>query len=63
MDRERFEKLVWQGIEAIPKRFLEKLDNVDIVIEDEPTPMQLEKLKLSQGAKLLGLYEGYHIEQ
>lgn len=58
MDRERFEKLVWQGIEAIPKRFLEKLDNVDIVIEDEPTPTQMRKLKLGQGTKLFGLYEG-----
>ncbi len=58
MDREKFEKLVWQGIEAIPKRFLEKLDNVDIVIEDEPTPAQMRKLKLGQGVKLFGLYEG-----
>ena len=58
MDQDKFEKLVWQGIEAIPKRFLEKLDNVDIIIEDESTPEQMRKLKLSQGAKLFGLYEG-----
>jgi predicted Zn-dependent protease with MMP-like domain len=58
MDKERFEKLVWQGIEAIPKRFLEKLDNVDIVIEDRPTEKQIKKLKLRQGDKLFGLYEG-----
>lgn len=58
MDRDRFEKLVWQGIEAIPKRFLEKLDNVDIIIEDEPSEEQIRKLKLGQGVKLFGLYEG-----
>jgi predicted Zn-dependent protease with MMP-like domain len=58
MDREKFEQLVRQGIEAIPKRFLEKLDNVDIVIEDEPTEEQMRKLKIGKGAKLLGLYEG-----
>lgn len=58
MDRDKFEKLVGEGIEAIPKRFLEKLDNVDVVIEDEPSPAQLKKLNLSQGAKLFGLYEG-----
>ena len=58
MDREKFEKLVWQGIEAIPKKFLEKLDNVDIVIEDEPTPTQMQKLNLGKGAKVLGLYQG-----
>ncbi|MFZ5559514.1 MAG: metallopeptidase family protein [Patescibacteria group bacterium] len=58
MDREKFEKLVWQGIEAIPKRFLEKLDNVDIVIEEEPTEEQKKKTKLGPNAKLFGLYEG-----
>jgi len=50
--------LVKQGIEAIPQRFLEKLDNVDIVIEDEPTEEQIEKLKLRKDVKLFGLYEG-----
>ncbi len=58
MDRGKFEELVKQGIEAIPQRFLEKLDNVDIVIEDEPTETQIEKLKLRKDVKLFGLYEG-----
>ena len=50
--------MVKQGIEAIPKRFLKKLDNVDIVVEDEPTEKQMEKLKLRKDVKLFGLYEG-----
>lgn len=58
MDNEKFEELVRQGIDTIPKRFLEKLDNVDIIIEDEPTEEQLRKLKLGLGSKLFGLYEG-----
>ena len=58
MDRERFEKLVLGGIEAIPEKFLEKLDNVDIVIENEPTDVQIKKLKLGRNSKLFGLYEG-----
>jgi len=58
MDRDKFEKLVWEGIEAIPKRFLEKLDNVDIVIEDKPAEEQMRKLKLGPGVKLFGLYQG-----
>ena len=53
-----FEKLVNKGIEVIPKRFLERLDNVDIVIEKEPTPAQLRKLKIRSGSFLFGLYEG-----
>jgi len=58
MNKEKFEQLVKQGIEAIPKRFLEKLDNVDIIIEDEPTEEQMRKLNLRKEVKLFGLYEG-----
>jgi len=58
MMREKFEKLVDEGIKAIPERFLKKLDNVDIVIEDEPTPYQLRKLRTWLGSLIFGLYEG-----
>lgn len=57
MTNEEFEKLVGQGIDAIDEKFLQKLKNVEIVIEDGPTPQQMEKLKL-RGALLFGLYEG-----
>ena len=46
MDIEIFEKLVNEGIKNIPQKFLDKLDNVGIVIEDNPTPEQLKKLKV-----------------
>jgi len=58
MTLESFEELVRQGIEAIPKEFLEKLDNVGIIIEDDPTPEQLRKLKIRKDYLLFGLYEG-----
>ena len=58
MNNAEFEKMVNAGIENIPKRFLDKLDNVAIVIEDEPTPNQKEKLHLRRGWTLFGLYEG-----
>ena len=58
MNRDKFEELVRQGIEAIPQRFLKKMNNVDIVIEDEPTKEQMKELKLGKGAKLFGLYQG-----
>lgn len=58
MEREKFEQLVDEGIKAIPKRFLEKLDNVDIVVEDIPNVYQLNKLNLDGNSMLFGLYEG-----
>lgn len=57
MTHEEFEGLVKEGLEAIDEKFLVKLKNVDIVIEDDPTPFQLKKIKLGN-ALLLGLYEG-----
>jgi len=58
MSREEFEEIVTEGIAAIPEKFLKKLKNVAIVIEDEPTPVQKEKLKLRPREDILGLYEG-----
>ena len=57
MTNEDFEKLVKEGIDSIDDRFLAKLKNVEIVVEDDPTPYQIERLKL-RGALLFGLYEG-----
>ena len=57
MTHEEFEQLVKQGIDAIDERFLQKLKNVEIVIEDNPTPYQLKKLNL-RGGLLFGLYGG-----
>jgi predicted Zn-dependent protease with MMP-like domain len=54
---EEFEQLVKEGIDAIDEKFLKKLKNVEIVIEDNPTSFQLEELQI-RGALLFGLYEG-----
>ena len=37
MTNDEFEQLVKEGIEAIDEKFLAKLKNVEIVIEDDPT--------------------------
>lgn len=58
MEQEKFEKLVDEGIKVIPKRFLDKLENVDIIIEEEPTLEQLRKLRIRKNSFLFGLYEG-----
>ena len=58
MERDAFEELVEQAIEEIPEKFLARLKNVAIVIEDEPSKEQIKKLKLRRDLALLGLYEG-----
>lgn len=58
MQKNKFEQLVDEGIKAIPKKFLEKLDNVSIVVEDEPNEFQREETGMRRGSILFGLYEG-----
>jgi predicted Zn-dependent protease with MMP-like domain len=58
MDRERFEALVYRAIEALPTEFKSKLENMDILVEDWPSPQQVNRLRLRNKAQLLGLYEG-----
>jgi predicted Zn-dependent protease with MMP-like domain len=58
MDSQRFEQLVIRAIESLPDEFRDRLDNIDIVIADRPSPEQLETLGGRRGEKLLGLYEG-----
>jgi predicted Zn-dependent protease with MMP-like domain len=55
---EEFEKIINWAMGELPKERIEKLNNVAIVYEDEPTPEQREKLKLRGGDTLFGLYEG-----
>lgn len=58
LSRKAFERIVGEGIDAIPERFLRLLDNVVILIEDEPTREQLDELAIAEDETLFGLYEG-----
>lgn len=58
MDRETFESLVDRAIDNLPPEFRQKLENVDIVVENWPVPEQLKNAKYKQPTQLLGLYQG-----
>lgn len=58
MDRADFEKLVDEALMEIPEKFLKILENVAVVVENEPNPEQLKKLGIRRDQLLFGLYEG-----
>jgi predicted Zn-dependent protease with MMP-like domain len=58
MDTEKFEQLVSEAIQHLPEEFRERLDNIDVVVADEPNRHQLSKIERRRGETLLGLYEG-----
>ncbi len=63
MDRLRFERLVARAIEELPEEFLDRLENIDVVVQDIPTRAQLAKAGVKKGWTLLGLYEGVPITE
>ena len=58
MDRNRFEQLVAKALDDLPEEFADRLENVTVVVEEQPTLAQLERSGLRHGETLLGLYEG-----
>ena len=58
MDRQRFEWLVARAVESLPEEFQSKLENIDVVVEEQPSPRQLSEGGLKRGETLLGLYQG-----
>lgn len=58
LSRAEFEKLVARAVQSLPPKFLKRLENVEVVIEDEPTAEDLELAGIEPGGTLLGLYHG-----
>ncbi|MGB2600554.1 MAG: metallopeptidase family protein [Candidatus Omnitrophota bacterium] len=58
MKREEFEKLVIKALEDLPRVFKDRLENVDVVVEDEPTTEQAGAVDVSHRRMVLGIYHG-----
>lgn len=60
---EQFDALITQAMDELPQEYITGLDNVAIVMADEPDDEQKQKMKLREGTILLGLYEGIPLTQ
>ncbi len=58
MNRNEFEKLVEEGFERLPQWVREKIKNVAVLVEDEPSDEDREAEGLGEHETLLGLYKG-----
>src|SRR5258706_6652328 len=52
-----FERLVAEALDSLPERFADLLDNVVVVVEEEPSASDLDVMEDEHG-ELLGLYRG-----
>ncbi len=55
---EEFEYLVEKALDQLPSEFAEILENVAVVVEDEPEIELLEEMGIPEDDELLGLYRG-----
>ena len=53
-----FERLVLRALDGLPAQFQERLDNVDIVVEDWPSSEEVRDMGLKSRYDLFGLYQG-----
>ena len=58
LSRRRFGELVAEAIEEIPEALWQVVDNLVVTVEEWPSRRHMERVKLSPGSTLLGLYEG-----
>lgn len=58
LGRRKFEALVARALDGLPALIGERMDNVDVVIEEWPAKDQYERLGLEPEEWLFGLYEG-----
>lgn len=58
MKRDNFIKIVEDAFSAIPEEFRSLLSNVQIVVEEEASQIQRQKVHASPGSLIFGLYEG-----
>ena len=57
LTRSEFEYVVEEALRALPARFAELLDNVAVVVEEEPSDEDLDLVEDEDG-ELLGIYRG-----
>jgi predicted Zn-dependent protease with MMP-like domain len=57
LPRAEFERLVEEALTDIPQDFLDKLENIEILVEDYPGPEDFPR-GLPRGSLLLGVYRG-----
>jgi len=58
LSRAAFERLVGEALDGLPPQFAELLENVAVVVEEEPDPALLDEMGMEDDEELMGLYLG-----
>jgi len=62
IDPVEFERLVEEALDSLPERFADLLENIVVVVEEEPNASDLDVMDDPNG-ELLGIYRGTPLTQ
>lgn len=60
---EEFERIVISALEGLPGSLKKRMENIDIVVEDQAPGSLLSEVGLRSASELLGLYQGVPINR
>jgi predicted Zn-dependent protease with MMP-like domain len=60
---DEFDGLITKALDSLPQKYIKNMNNVAIVIADEPTSEQRQQLKLRCNQTLFGLYQGVSLPE
>jgi len=58
LSRSAFERLVGEALDGLPPQFADLLENVAVVVEEEPDRAALDEMGMDDDEELMGLYLG-----
>jgi predicted Zn-dependent protease with MMP-like domain len=58
-----FERIVTSALRGLPNSLKCRMENIDVVIEEQVSPDLLSEMSLRSPSELLGLYQGVPIDQ
>lgn len=63
MKKEKFEQLVEEALQQVPKEFRKYIKNLVVMIEDEPLSEVYDRTKTSRDHSILGVYQGLPLQE
>jgi len=63
LTRKEFEEAVVSALKRLPRFFKKKMENVDVVVEDQASQELLSEMGLRSPFELLGLYQGIPLDR
>jgi predicted Zn-dependent protease with MMP-like domain len=63
LTRREFKELVALALKGLPKSFKDRMENIDVVVENRAPQYLLMELGLQSSSELLGLYQGVPLDR